>query len=448
MSQFTTVPVVTSCNTCKAAFTSIELVREHYRTDWHVLNSKRRASNLACLSLDEFRRLPSTSKPKPSPQSTTKFNKNNNSQTTTAGKFPVAAASSLPGRNGNVNNATPHYDEPETKSQDNINTSRGKVSFENKLKHIAVELGVSDDRASVVAQMASSTHDEQDEIESEGTDNKLPDIDTSSTSCIFDDTQYSTTEECVRYMELTYGFFIPEREYLIDLPGLISYLNEKVKLGGICIYCQKQFVPGWPLQNHMKSKSHCKIAYEEDIDMDEFEPFYDFSTSYEPQKSNNNNDVDVYIQSDDDDEFEDVDDDDEDLVDKTLEVAANGELILTDGRVVGHRNYRRYYKQKYRPDDTRESTRAQKREEILRLRSHFGGIEVESFALQKMSDTELMIMLLKKHKYIRKMEQVSQRAQQKAALRSQRREFMNTKDRLRSTMNKTDKIRDYHSIIM
>ena len=43
------------CNTCKGVFSSIDKVKEHYRTDWHILNSKRRANNLAPLSKSEFK---------------------------------------------------------------------------------------------------------------------------------------------------------------------------------------------------------------------------------------------------------------------------------------------------------------------------------------------------------------------------------------------------------
>jgi hypothetical protein len=50
------VPIITKCNTCKAAFSTVELVREHYRTDWHVFNSRRRASNLPHVSLQEYRK--------------------------------------------------------------------------------------------------------------------------------------------------------------------------------------------------------------------------------------------------------------------------------------------------------------------------------------------------------------------------------------------------------
>lgn len=32
-------------------------------------------------------------------------------------------------------------------------------------------------------------------------------------------------------------FFIPDVEYLKDPEGLVGYVEEKVKLGNICLYC-------------------------------------------------------------------------------------------------------------------------------------------------------------------------------------------------------------------
>lgn len=32
-------------------------------------------------------------------------------------------------------------------------------------------------------------------------------------------------------------FFIPDVEYLVDPEGLVGYVEEKVKLGNICLYC-------------------------------------------------------------------------------------------------------------------------------------------------------------------------------------------------------------------
>lgn len=33
------------------------------------------------------------------------------------------------------------------------------------------------------------------------------------------------------------SFFIPDVEYLADPEGLVGYVEEKVKLGNICLYC-------------------------------------------------------------------------------------------------------------------------------------------------------------------------------------------------------------------
>lgn len=425
MSDFT-IPIVTSCNTCKASFSSTELIREHYRTEWHILNSKRRANNLAHLSVEEFKRLPSSSiQRKPSAQSSAKFSRKDTSEILAPEHTNVGTSNAK-----SVSFVDSKISAPEVEHKVNDSSSESQKKQSDSVKMMAINMGVSAERAEVVADMIDAENDNDDNNNDDNMDDNEPHMELSSNACIFDDTVHSSTEDCLRYMEVTYGFFIPDREYMMDLSGFIEYLNEKVKVGGVCLYCQKQLFPGWPCQNHMKSKSHCKIAYEEGIDEEEYEQFYDFSASYENGEGDEN------------------DDEGEDLVDETLEIAKNGELILTDGRIVGHRSYRKYYKQKYRSDDNRESTRAQKREEILRLKSHFGGIEIESFALQKMSDTELMILLMKKQKYIRKMEQISQRTQQKVEMISQRREFMNTKDRLRSGVNKTDIIRDYHHILM
>ncbi len=116
----------------------------------------------------------------------------------------------------------------------------------------------------------------------------------------------------------------------------------------------------------MIDKQHCKVRYEQGF-WEELDPFYDFSSA----------DRDFVAKIDADEEMEDaaqtmdVDDDDEggwedvsdgeDEVDDDdevyegyereirrfgLNVNALGELVFPDGRVVGHRALRHYYKQK------------------------------------------------------------------------------------------------------
>jgi hypothetical protein len=256
------------------------------------------------------------------------------------------------------------------------------------------------------------------------------------TVSIFDDQEFETVEENLAYMEATYGFFVPEREYLTDLSALIIYLGEKVKLGGICIYCQKQFGPGKSCQSHMQAKSHCKIAYQEGVDLDEFDDFYDFSASYKNFEGGDGNK------------------NDEDGLDSTLEVSAIGELVLTDGRCVGHRAFRKYYKQKYKPEESRESVVVARKEELLKLYKSGGFAtqtivdgKVRTQAVSTLSDSEVMSLIMKQHKEQKKFQLIEQRAQKRQNYANNRREYKSVTDKLRSSATTTAKIRDYHSML-
>jgi pre-60S factor REI1 len=52
-------------------------------------------------------------------------------------------------------------------------------------------------------------------------------------------------------MGLAHGLFIPEKEYLTDLRGLIIYLSEKIGVGNLCIYCAKSFISAEGARSHM-----------------------------------------------------------------------------------------------------------------------------------------------------------------------------------------------------
>ena len=69
--------------------------------------------------------------------------------------------------------------------------------------------------------------------------------------CLFCLYPSSTLEENVSHMSLAHGLFIPEKEYLTDLRGLIVYLSEKVGVGNSCIYCSKTFTSAEGARAHM-----------------------------------------------------------------------------------------------------------------------------------------------------------------------------------------------------
>lgn len=130
-------------------------------------------------------------------------------------------------------------------------------------------------------------------------------------------------------MEEQFSFFLPDREYCVDVEGLAKYLGQKVGLGHMCVYCHRVFQTVEGTMQHMRDASHCKMAYDEEF-FYEYESFYDFSSSYAAAR----------------------------FAGREAEVDEIGELRLPDGRIVGHRDYRPFYRQSFAPGDDRESVHA------------------------------------------------------------------------------------------
>lgn len=426
MAEFTSaavVPEVTRCNTCKASFSSVEMIRQHYKSDWHVYNSKRRSNGLIRATWDEFKKLPPAGRnaTKPAIKST-----RDNRPATRSEKKAEEVSKTL----------------ASTSISPNMDSSEDVSDLSASFAKLAESYGVeSKERIENIVSLAvenatKGEDDEEDDEEDDDDDSEEEDIVIEDNVCIFDDKEFSSLEENLAYMETTFGFFIPERDYLTNLSALIIYLGEKVKLGGICIYCQKQFGPGKSCQSHMIAKSHCKIAYQEGIDLDEFDDFYDFTSSYKSVEGGEGGK------------------NDEDGLENTLEVSAIGELILTDGRCVGHRAFRKYYKQQYKPDETRESVIVARKEELLKLYKSGGFAtqtiingKVHNQAITSMSDAEVMSLIVKQHKEQKKFQLIAQRAAKRVAYANDRREYKSVTDKLRSSATTTAKIRDYHSML-
>lgn len=126
--------------------------------------------------------------------------------------------------------------------------------------------------------------DEDDEDDDEGIESaiaasrrRLP-----AGVCLFCNHRAANLESNLVHMSKEHSFFIPDQDLLIDLPGLIGYLGEKVAGGNLCLYCPnggKEFGSTEAVRKHMIDKSHCKIAYETDEDRAELADFYAFEGS-------------------------------------------------------------------------------------------------------------------------------------------------------------------------
>ena len=169
----------------------------------------------------------------------------------------------------------------------------------------------------------------------------------------------------LRHMSLKHSFYVPDLEYLTNLPGLLAFLLEKIELFSTCIYCHRDYRNPSALKKHMLDKGHTMIGFDNGGD-DEVAEFYNFELNMDKDAAD-------YSGSEceedlDDADFEDIDagDDGENLefvseeeLDDAPRVTDDGdELILPSGKRLGHRAYRVYYRQNIREslDDPTDDT--------------------------------------------------------------------------------------------
>eukprot|EP00767_Chilomastix_cuspidata_P003283 gnl/Chilomastix_cuspidata/34.p2 GENE.gnl/Chilomastix_cuspidata/34~~gnl/Chilomastix_cuspidata/34.p2 ORF type:complete len:481 (+),score=189.62 gnl/Chilomastix_cuspidata/34:3812-5254(+) len=81
------------------------------------------------------------------------------------------------------------------------------------------------------------------------------------------------------HLEREHGFTIPDAAFCVDPCGLMQYLSEKVAVGRQCLRCNRTFTTLGGCQDHMRGTAHGRIRYQ-DYD-EELGEFYDFTPMWE-----------------------------------------------------------------------------------------------------------------------------------------------------------------------
>lgn len=166
--------------------------------------------------------------------------------------------------------------------------------------------------------------------------------DISVNECLFCLRKSKSMASSIIHMSKQHGFFIPDVNFVTDLEGLLKYLGEKVGRGNICLWCNekgKAFYSISAVIKHMRDKGHCNMFVTGDAAL-EYADFYDFGT----------------MDADDD---EDYSESDEDITDPAPTESQELELVLPSGASIGHRALMKYYKQKF-PTIDRSTTKKQR----------------------------------------------------------------------------------------
>lgn len=154
-------------------------------------------------------------------------------------------------------------------------------------------------------------------------------------------------------MTAQHSFFVPDVEFCIDIPGLMTYLGEKIRQGHMCLWCSESgrtFHTCEASRAHMIDKGHCKMLFE-GAALAEYTDFYDYSSSY-PDESKENVDEEVDIEKLDGSDFQ---------------------LVLPSGAVLGHRSLFRYYKQRFSTQSAVMATKNETRPgpKVCKLLAHY-----------------------------------------------------------------------------
>ncbi|KIM78957.1 hypothetical protein PILCRDRAFT_581128 [Piloderma croceum F 1598] len=373
MDETTQQPLYT-CLSCSIGFLNGEEQRIHYRSDHHRYNMKRRVASLLPVSVAVF------------------------NQKVIERRQETAVMSSAKGSSCEVCNKTyttenayrSHINSKKHKENELKTASKPKLQSSAQVEVPPPSPSPMPEPEAAAAQAApAATSLIIDEDESEDEINQTIDEKIAaarsriaSTQCLFCPVESSSLADNLTHMSIAHSFFIPDAEYLVDLPGLIQYLGEKIAVGNVCIFCDgkgREFRTLYAVRKHMLDKSHCKIAYGDENEKLEISDFYDFSSSY-PDASQKKKKSRTTV--DGQDGWEDVEDGSSDEVDEVVDEEISGEeeledesdsdsvslpdnditygdshleLVLPSGARIGHRSMRRYYAQSLprggRPED-------------------------------------------------------------------------------------------------
>uniref|UniRef100_A0A1B6EGT6 C2H2-type domain-containing protein n=1 Tax=Clastoptera arizonana TaxID=38151 RepID=A0A1B6EGT6_9HEMI len=311
-----------TCISCRVAFTEAEIQRQHYKTDWHRYNLKRKVVDLPPVAAEEFQKRVLQQREKEEKEA---------KDTKTICKICKKSFNTTKAFENHINSK---------KHNAMLKSSLSETeSVETKLTSSQTEPNENDERL-----IMSTNNDDYDTDTDTDTDMEVEEVDSDEWdeeysennpilrhNCLFCSHHSARMMKNLNHMTLAHSFFIPDIEFLIDMKGLLCYLGEKVCQGFICLWCNdrgKSFYSLESVQQHMIDKGHCKMFHEGEALL-EYSSYYDYSSSYP------------------DHEFTNVTDDEE--VSVPILDDTDFQLALPSGATIGHRSLMRYYRQNFDP---------------------------------------------------------------------------------------------------
>ncbi|XP_004523676.1 zinc finger protein 622 [Ceratitis capitata] len=331
-----------TCINCCVKFASADLQRDHYKTDWHRYNLKRRVAELPPVSAEAFQdRVLRLRQEKATEEEESQMcfycnacrkqfgNQKAHDNHLNSKKHKDNLLRFEKEHKGGELEVTKKSVVPQKPHPALAATAQGKGRFalEKQLQREQEEdeyEDMEDDGEYEVVEGEECEQIDSDEWE------KLPENPLSEKDCLFCTHTSEDMVENLKHMSTAHSFFIPDTEFCTDLEGLLNYLGEKVANYFICLWCNdrgKTFYSLDAVRKHMVDKGHCQMLHE-GLALAEYADYYDYSSSYPDHAEGMDVDEEVVPDLLDGDEYQ---------------------LVLPSGAVIGHRSLLRYYKQRLNP---------------------------------------------------------------------------------------------------
>lgn len=327
-----------TCASCRVIFTNVEEQRTHYQSDWHRYNLRRKVADLPPVTDAAFRQKLSSATANLTATTLADEEATRSRECIPCGKTFASAAAF-----DNHASSRKHRELLQRHQQKHQTAEVFRVL--DKTRGETSETGR--DRPSLPVLPDNPTEEQletalKQHVETAPSRLALED-------CLFCAMRFESMDMAIDHMRCMHSFYIPDMDFLVNLPGLMRYLADKLSVWHVCLACGSDARQGFPsleaVRTHMRDKGHNKIRFD-DEGSSELADFFDYSTLRQ-QRSSARANADESLDEDDFTTDEDAEDSEDGLFDEGALILApdESELILPNGRRLGSRVYRHYYRQ-------------------------------------------------------------------------------------------------------
>ncbi|KAI1380277.1 C2H2 type zinc-finger-domain-containing protein [Hypoxylon crocopeplum] len=293
-----------TCNTCQVAFRFADTQKGHMKSDWHRYNLKRRVASLPPISSEVFTERVLQVRAETTAEADragfqqvcdvcqrTYYSENSyrNHLSSQKHKAKEAAfqrrgsnqddASSVMSSTFSLGDPIPTTDEVDSDAEEEFNEVVEGLKKATLAERPSPVKRPSNPHPSAEAQH-NRAHPVSEEASEATSSTSTPVPNLTLKSCLFCNYDSPTVPLNVVHMERIHSMFIPEKQYLVDLDGLIGALQQRIQEFHECLYCGKVKNTAFAVQTHMRDKSHCKIPYGSEEEQIEIGDYYDFRSTY------------------------------------------------------------------------------------------------------------------------------------------------------------------------